>query len=487
VHQLRIEIGPEGIESLRKEPREFVRATIREGKVVYSDVGVHLKGSVGSFRPIDEKPGLTLDFARFKSEQRFHGLRRIHLDNSVEDPSYCNEQLGSEIFRGVGVPALRVAHALVKLNDRQLGLYVFKEGFTEDFLAGYFKEVGGGLYEPVEGHDVNERLKRNSVQAPQRDRAALKALAEAALEPDLDRRWQGLEKTLDVDRFLTFMALEVMLCHRDGYCMARNNFRVYHDLDTGKIVFFPHGMDQLLGKAELPWMPQMAGLVARSIIETTQGKERYKERFASLFKKMFQVSLLTNRVDQIATELRPFLSSREFRNLRAEATAVQERIIERQRQLTWQLSQPERQLLGFSNGIARLDGWIKIAEPVGGKMDQTKCADGTPALHIVAAANTCASWRANVLLNPGRYQFVGRAKVLGVKPLPFGVHQGAGLRVGGSTREGAGLIGNLPWQLLEAEFQVEKPTSEIECVCELRASAGEAWFDMESLQIKKLP
>ena len=35
--------------------------------------------------------------------------------------------------------------------------------------------------------------------------------------------------------------------HRDGYCLARNNFRVYHDVDSGRFVFFPHGMDVLFG------------------------------------------------------------------------------------------------------------------------------------------------------------------------------------------------------------------------------------------------
>ena len=30
------------------------------------------------------------------------------------------------------------------------------------------------------------------------------------------------------DRFLSFLATEVMLCHWDGYALNRNNFRVYH-------------------------------------------------------------------------------------------------------------------------------------------------------------------------------------------------------------------------------------------------------------------
>src|SRR6202034_2874366 len=62
VRRLRIEIAPAGIESLRRDPREFVQATVTEDGITYHDVGIHLKGSVGSFRPVDDKPDLTLDF-----------------------------------------------------------------------------------------------------------------------------------------------------------------------------------------------------------------------------------------------------------------------------------------------------------------------------------------------------------------------------------------------------------------------------------------
>ena len=150
VRQLRIEMAPSGVESLRRDPRQFVRATVKEEGTVYDDVAIHLKGSVGSFREVDDKPDLTLDFNRFNTGRKFHGLRRIHLNNSVEDPSYCNELLGGELFRAAGIPAPRVAHAVVTLNGRRLGLYVLKEGFTEDFLGCYFKQVGGNLYEPGE-------------------------------------------------------------------------------------------------------------------------------------------------------------------------------------------------------------------------------------------------------------------------------------------------------------------------------------------------
>ena len=74
----------------------------------------------------------------------------------------------------------------------------------------------------------------------------------------------------------------------------------------------------------------------------------------------------------------------------------------------------------------------------------------------------------------------------GVKPLPSGRHQGAGLRIGGGLRQAPNLVGDSSWQPLAVQFQVEKTTREIELICELRASAGEAWFDLDSLKVVQL-
>src|SRR5713101_7713233 len=61
VYQIRIEIAPDDIAKLRKDPRQFVHATIQEGGETYSEVGLHLKGAAGSFRGVDDpKPGFTL-------------------------------------------------------------------------------------------------------------------------------------------------------------------------------------------------------------------------------------------------------------------------------------------------------------------------------------------------------------------------------------------------------------------------------------------
>jgi hypothetical protein len=347
--------------------------------------------------------------------------------------------------------------------------------------------VGGDLFEPGEGHDVDQRLKRIRVEAPPQNRASLKALAGAALEPEAARRWARLEQTLDLQRFVAFMAMEVILCHRDGYCLARNNFRVYHDLDTGKVVFFPHGMDQLLGKADFPCRPFMAGLVAQALFCTPEGKAGYEAAFHGLFTNLFKTEVLLQRVEQITAELRPFLTGSQFERIRQETALVKERIVQRRRDLEEQLGRPQLKLMQFQAGLGRPEGWSAVEAPAGGALERVNGPGGIPTLHIVAGPQTLASWRAKALLERGRYRFEGRAKVAGVKPLASGIHQGAGLRIGGGVRQAANLLGDSSWQPLAVEFQVQEASREIELICELRASAGQAWFNLDSLRIVRLP
>ena len=124
--------------------------------------------------------------------------------------------------------------------------------------------------------------------------------------------------------------------------------------------------------------------------------------------------------------------------------------------------------------------------PTKGKMDLANGPGNVRSLHIMAGAETLASWRARSLIGRGRYRFEGRARVAGVQPLPYGLHQGAGLRVGGKARQIDSLTGDSVWRMLTMEFQVEQTTEEIEFICELRAHAGEAWFDLDSLKVVPL-
>jgi hypothetical protein len=286
------------------------------------------------------------------------------------------------------------------------------------------------------------------------------------------------------------MALEIMICHRDGYCLARNNFRIYDNPETRKMVFFPQGMDQLFGKSDLPWKPHLAGMVAQSLMETTEGRLRYETRFGTLFTNLFAVDKLTNRVNQIVGSLRPYLKREEFRSLEQEAAVVRGRIVRREIELRNQLSRLDPSLIDFAGGVASPRGWMKMDEPDGCILEEARTIDGVATLHIVAGPKTSASWRTTVRLRRGRYRFEGQAMISSVTPLPFGKNQGAGLHVTSKTQKPTSFTGTSTWKNLGVEFQVDGDEEGVELLCQLRASAGEAWFDKNSLhlvQIRPIP
>lgn len=488
VWRLQLEIPDDGMKSLRRDSRQYVRATLREGTNVWRHVGVRLKGATGSYRALDSKPAFTVSVDQFADGQRFHGLSRIQLNNSAEDPSYLHEKLGSELFRAARVPAPRVSHAVVELNRRRLGLYVLKEGFSAEFLAQHFARADGNLYEaePDGGRDVNEPMRRN-IGAGVNDRSDLHRLADAVAEPDLALRWARLSETLDMERFLSFMAMESLSVHRDGYGAARNNFRLYHDPATERFVFVPDGMDQVFGRADWLLQPRMAGVVASAVMETPSGQRAYRERAGTLFTNLFQVAALTNRVQTWAAGVTPGLTRAEARSLQREAADFCERIEKRALNVAGQLAEPQPASLRFTNGIASLNGWHPVTQPDGGKLDRVMTPDGRAVLRILAGPITSASWRTKVSLDPGRYRFEGLIRVSGVKPMRYGRHHGATLAVTGRKTPGARqLTGDADWTQVRAEFEITNRETDVELLCFLRASAGEACFDPGSLQLVRL-
>ncbi len=302
VLNLGISISSQNIESLKTEPRRAVSATVTENGKTYTNVVLHLKG-LGSFRPITEKPSFSIRFDRHGACLRGHS--RILLENSTQDAAFLRRKLTSEIFLKAGIPAARVTHATVQLNGRKLGLYTLSEAMNRAFLARHFRSNSGNLYEGSD-EDISGHLEQDA-GANSGDPGGIQTLIAACQEPNLTRRWDLLQSRLDMDRFLSFMALEVLICHHDGYSMDLNNYRLYDDPTTGRVVFIPHGMDLVFNRPSIPLEPAWKGLVAQAVMETPQGKERYRARIAQLARSTYGGGGLLQRIDDLASFLRPVL------------------------------------------------------------------------------------------------------------------------------------------------------------------------------------
>ena len=501
VLHFQIEIPAAGVRALAMHDwdtrhRPNALATVKEGGQVYTNVEVHVKGGAGSYRPIDNNPALTLNFEKNAPGQTFHGLKKFSLNNSVQDPTFLNEKICRELFNAAGSPTPRAGFTTVELNGRNLGIHVLTEGFNKQFLRHYFENVRGNLYQTHGNQEITDRLDVNSGDEPNDD-AGLRALAAAVSEEDPARRWKRLGETLDVDRFLTFMGMEVLLCHWDGYCMNQNNYRVFHDLGANRIVFIAHGMDQMFGtgtmrlggeqsSADCPIYPAWHGAVAEAIMSTPEGRRLYLTRLDELYTNLFRVDVLVKRVDELSSVVRSAMIESELpsaRNYQRRIDDLKAHIEERDKSMARQLAEAAKPRDPQLSKPIQLAGWTKRIQDGQPQFDQGAEESRQSLLHISAPHGKAAgSWRTRLQLEPGRYRFEGEVRVRGVDP--GNQAAGAGLRISGG-RPRRELTGSTDWRPFAYEFQVGE-NHQIEFVCELRALEGEAWFDAEKLQVVRI-
>jgi len=481
IPSLKIVLGKAEYEALQKEPRKYVSCTVIEGNgMTYNNVAVHLKAGAGSFRQVTDRPAMTLNFDKYVKQQRFHGLDEIHLNNSVQDGTLCQEFLASFLFHAAGLPIARVSHARVELNERMLGVYVLIEGIDTAFLQYHFGNGLGTLYDGSFREITDDNMAKRT--RDKTDYSDLKALKAALEEKDPVKRRQRLEAVLNVDKFLSFMALEAMVCHWDGYCASCNNYRVYHDPTTDKLVFIAHGMDQIIGDPNFPLLLGR-GWVARALTETPEDKRAYFLRVQQLRKTVYRDDVLTNAVLQVGARIRPVFDAIDPNGSKNHAGAVADlcrRIVDRGMGIDRQLFAN----LGLPWEPKPLGNWQSRVASGNPAFDEPKDGD-KPCLRIrVTDKNAVtASWRTHVAVPPGKYVFQGRVRTVDVPPSNDPA-QGAAFRISGGQRQTA-ITGSTEWRKLEYEFSTVEGVTDVELVCELRADRGEAWFDTGSLTLTR--
>ena len=479
--RLNIEISDKDLQELRDDPRHYIEGEVRDGTKTYKGVAIKLKGASGSFKPIDEKPCFTLNFDKFKGAERFHGLKKCHLNNANEDPSFLHQLLCGEMTRAAGVPALRCTHAFVELNGRDLGLYVFTEGYSKDFFAQFFSDPGGDVYESGFIKDLDQDLHKDA--GPPKDFRAIEELIAASRIEDKTERWTRLRAILDVDRFASFLAVEALLGIQDGYDFGHNNYRIYHDPVTKLLSFIPHGMDEPFGDPGFPIQKHPESIVGSAFVGCPEGHRLYRERVIAIYEKVFAARDWPARVTEASKKVCAAVSKVDAgfaRELADRHVGVRNTVRDRIKNIAQQIDELGTPFEFDKSGIARLDrGWR--TEGDNGDHDEVKL-DGKACFHLRADGETNASWRKQLSLEAGRYRFEARVRAQGVEATRGDSGEGVGVRISGASRiDKNAIAGNAPWGSVAYEFETDG--GDVVLVAELRATKGEAWFEKGSMRL----
>ncbi len=501
VPRLQIILSAEQREKLQKDERQYAVATLIEtlptGLMSTQQVSVKLKGSTGTFQHLGGRPSLTLNFDNFEGGGRFHGMKKIHLNNAVQDHTYLAELMAGEVARKAGVPASRCTQAFVELNGRNVGIYVVKEAFTKDFIAAFYKNPNGDLYDGGSYKEIHAGMEKD--QGDPKDHAALKELIAACQDKDPDpaKRWERLGKILDLEKYMRFTAMETILCHWDGYnYFNHNNYRLYRDPDTGKFSFILHGMDNCFGDENFSLSPSFklprGPMVGAAVMSCPQGPPMYWAAVKKIYEDSLKKEDWAARVDVAGTRLRDAMAVKDPARAKAyyDRTVKQAmlRIPRRMANVGRQLHDPVKPFFIEKAGVKISKAW-ELDTSTGGKGDKVKL-DGRNCLHLVSTGTGVPSWRLKVQLEPGRYRMGSIMGVRGVEAVADEHGRGGGICIAGAPKRSNVLEGDGGFHAGEAGgqsagYEFETTGGEVELVFELRATKGEVWLAVDNFGLTR--
>ena len=246
IHEVALEISPESEAALAAAPYSWALASVTIDGEALPNIGVRLRGKIGSFRTLAGKPKFKLGFNEFVPGQRFYGLEELSLNNAVVDCSYMKEVVGYRLYAAAGVPTLRTSYAQVTVNGAPYGLYVLLETPNDRWLARTFPDSYGNLYDGKYvwyggynytlldfgiGVDALYQLEEGTDVGNADIAAVSAALLGTQGTPAFN---DTMGAVFDWDAFHRLTAVDQFFGHNDGYSMNTNNYRVYFDPRDGK-------------------------------------------------------------------------------------------------------------------------------------------------------------------------------------------------------------------------------------------------------------
>lgn len=309
LHRVEIVVAAEHLDTLENDQDVRVPCTITVDGETVTNAGIRKKGAT-SLRPLAGKPGFTVKFNDTVAGQKLDGLKKLTIDNAIQDGSLLTGHVSYEVYRRAGLPAPRTSHATLSFNGVDKGIFVLEESTNGDYLESVFGEGkgDGNLYEGpwdfprgVAAADLKDEVSENRTRD---DLTALHAVVMNAPAAQLEAQ---LEPLLDVDQFITNYAVEVVANLWDNYAIVAWNYYLYH-VPGGRFVMLTHGVNWPYFVAEMdpfdlylyPWGPNMdpPGYLCERIRAVPALDARFRAEVARVADVAFDVAALQARVDR---------------------------------------------------------------------------------------------------------------------------------------------------------------------------------------------
>ena len=265
------------------------------------EIQAKIKGMWGSFRLLPAKSAFKL---KFPNGSRINGLKKLTLNNMVQDPSKVHETVSYRLFREMGVPAPRTGYAELSINGEPYGLYLNVETLDDVMLSNWYGDDNTThLYEgsyfgwynneldPFDaGYEVDEGDDDN--------RSDLINLLELN-ESDSTTWFNNVKAKLDMQNVTRMWAVERYSGHWDGYSYSANNYYLHSDIN-GRFTMLPWGLDQTWGSWFEPSSPQ-GGTLFTKCMNVRPCRSRYVAALEQVRDAVLEMDLGTYARDLYAS------------------------------------------------------------------------------------------------------------------------------------------------------------------------------------------
>ena len=237
-------------EGLERQLLASVVLTDATGTYTYDSVGVRFKGN--SSYGLPEKKSMKIDFNEYVSGQKYHGVKKINLNNGFNDPTLLREKIFFDFCQDMDVLAPRAIFGNVTINGALLGFYGVVEQVDKEFLDRWVDDTNGNLFKAGDqfgagtggtaaadlawygnaqsSYEARYELKTNEAVNDWSDLIALIDVINNTTNSQLEAQ---LPLLTDLQPMLRSLAIDNLFSNLDSYINSARNFYIYHNDTTG--------------------------------------------------------------------------------------------------------------------------------------------------------------------------------------------------------------------------------------------------------------
>lgn len=318
---------------------EYVSSTVTFNGKKWKNVGFRLKGNKGLFyawnNGISKLP-FRLNFDKFEDEfpgiinQHFYGFEELSFSPGLNDPSLIREKLAADIFRNAGVPAAQASFCRVFVDigngPKYWGLYCMLELPEDNMIRVQLGETNGNMYKPnsrLNFFDINDfEKKNNNLVNDYSDISQFIQLLNSPLRISNNTQWKAdLEKSLNIDAFLQWLAVNNAIVNKNSYGNNDENYYLYNHSING-FNWIPWDNDETLnGNPGIVGVPgggqnglslSMNEVTAnwpliRYLLDNSNYQQIYKNKLRNFLNLQMESGDLNRKIDEYHSLITPYV------------------------------------------------------------------------------------------------------------------------------------------------------------------------------------